>query len=230
MNDQKSRMAPHLTLKRKPETNEWVVQWVENGRVNDDKSYYTDDKQDAIGTMKDMQQRMDAMKAESLVDTLLSEASPDDRSLWGEEDEASAEADPDAEAFDKSVDKHRDVQRTDALWKRVKARQGEDEDEAPEGLPDVVNYYNVTLLTDKGSPVTSQIWASRVVAARFIVDAFKRGEASRGDKQAWDSPIIMAFIHVSDQTFRYNLPDDLEKLTREIGTEPQRGGSATVRR
>jgi len=33
---------------------EYIVQWIEKGKVNDDKSYYTDDKKDAIGTMQAM--------------------------------------------------------------------------------------------------------------------------------------------------------------------------------
>jgi hypothetical protein len=42
-------------LRRKSETNEWVVAAYVNGKFNDEKSYYTDDKQDAIKTMKMMQ-------------------------------------------------------------------------------------------------------------------------------------------------------------------------------
>lgn len=39
---------------------EYMVQWVENGKVNDAKSYYTQDKEDAVNTMRDMQRRIDA--------------------------------------------------------------------------------------------------------------------------------------------------------------------------
>jgi len=47
-----------LKLEKDKGTGEWVVKWIENGKFNDDKSYYTDDKEDAIGTMKDMATRI----------------------------------------------------------------------------------------------------------------------------------------------------------------------------
>ncbi len=41
-----------LRLKKDREWGEWIVQWIENGRVNDRKSYHTSDLEDASGTMK----------------------------------------------------------------------------------------------------------------------------------------------------------------------------------
>ena len=46
-----------LVLKRKSATNEWVVAWYENGKYSEKKSYYTNDKQDAIDTMASMKRR-----------------------------------------------------------------------------------------------------------------------------------------------------------------------------
>jgi hypothetical protein len=46
-----------LTLKRLPATNEWKVCWIEDGKLNEAKSYYTDDKKDAMDTMKVMQKQ-----------------------------------------------------------------------------------------------------------------------------------------------------------------------------
>jgi len=40
-----------LQVKRLAEWDEWVVQWVENRRVNDDRSYHTSDKDDAEATL-----------------------------------------------------------------------------------------------------------------------------------------------------------------------------------
>lgn len=39
---------------RKPDTNEWVVKWMTNGRRDENKTYYTDDKQDAFDTYEQM--------------------------------------------------------------------------------------------------------------------------------------------------------------------------------
>jgi len=39
---------------RKPETNEWVVKWMINGKRDENKTYYTDDKRDAFDTYKQM--------------------------------------------------------------------------------------------------------------------------------------------------------------------------------
>ena len=48
--------APHVELKlvRSREPGEWVVRYYENGKLNEDKSYYTNDKDDAIDTMNMM--------------------------------------------------------------------------------------------------------------------------------------------------------------------------------
>ena len=43
-----------LVLKKDPATQEFAVRWYEDGKYNEDKAYYTDDKQDAIDTMDDM--------------------------------------------------------------------------------------------------------------------------------------------------------------------------------
>jgi len=41
-----------LKVRKLPETNEWVVQWYEDGVYSEDKTYYTDDLEDAILTSK----------------------------------------------------------------------------------------------------------------------------------------------------------------------------------
>ncbi len=41
-----------LSIKRKPETNEWKVVWVEDGKYSEAKTYYTDDPEDAVGTLR----------------------------------------------------------------------------------------------------------------------------------------------------------------------------------
>lgn len=43
-----------LKIKRLPETNEYKVQWFEDGVLNEDRSYYTDDQEDARMTMRAM--------------------------------------------------------------------------------------------------------------------------------------------------------------------------------
>lgn len=43
-----------LSTVRKAETNEWIVKVYIDGKYDEDKTYYTDDKQDAIDTMKHM--------------------------------------------------------------------------------------------------------------------------------------------------------------------------------
>ena len=43
-----------LTIARKADTNEWLVKVYVNGKYSEDKTYYTDDKQDAIDTAKIM--------------------------------------------------------------------------------------------------------------------------------------------------------------------------------
>lgn len=47
-----------LILKKDPATQEFAVKWYEDGKYNEDKTYYTDDKQDAIDTMDDMIKRV----------------------------------------------------------------------------------------------------------------------------------------------------------------------------
>jgi len=41
-----------LKLRKLPETNEYQVAWYEDGKYNEDKTYYTDDLEDAILTSK----------------------------------------------------------------------------------------------------------------------------------------------------------------------------------
>jgi hypothetical protein len=48
----------HLKLSRKSDTDEWVVRYYENGKLNDYKSYYTNDKKDAQETMESMKRRL----------------------------------------------------------------------------------------------------------------------------------------------------------------------------
>jgi len=43
-----------LKIKRLPETNEWKVCWYEDGVLNEDRSYYTDDQEDALMTARAM--------------------------------------------------------------------------------------------------------------------------------------------------------------------------------
>lgn len=50
-----------LKLKRKPSTNEWMVVWLTNGRRNEDRTGYFDDKEDAMSTMKHMQAQADEL-------------------------------------------------------------------------------------------------------------------------------------------------------------------------
>lgn len=46
-----------LKLKRKASTDEWVVVWMEDGKRVEARCYYTDDKADAIYTMRHMHQQ-----------------------------------------------------------------------------------------------------------------------------------------------------------------------------
>ena len=41
-----------LRIKRDSEWNEWRVEWIQDGIYDEDKTYFTDDKQDAIDTKK----------------------------------------------------------------------------------------------------------------------------------------------------------------------------------
>jgi hypothetical protein len=47
-------MNVKLKIKHLPETNEWKVQWFEDGVLNEDRSYYTDDREDAEMTARAM--------------------------------------------------------------------------------------------------------------------------------------------------------------------------------
>lgn len=47
-----------IKMVRKPETDEWVVKVYVDGKYDEDKSYYTDDKKDAEDTMKLMKKEM----------------------------------------------------------------------------------------------------------------------------------------------------------------------------
>jgi len=47
-------MNVKLKVKRLPETNEWKVQWFEDDVLNEDRSYYTDDREDALMTARAM--------------------------------------------------------------------------------------------------------------------------------------------------------------------------------
>lgn len=55
---QNCNSAVTLRIKRNRDYDEWIVQWVENKKVDEDKSYYTDNKEDAEITMLDMQSRI----------------------------------------------------------------------------------------------------------------------------------------------------------------------------
>lgn len=47
-------MNVKLKVKRLPETNEWKVQWFEDDVLNEDRSYYADDREDALMTARAM--------------------------------------------------------------------------------------------------------------------------------------------------------------------------------
>ena len=49
----------YIRIVRRPETNEFVVTWYENGRLNEDKSYFTDDIKDAWDTFNHMKSQVD---------------------------------------------------------------------------------------------------------------------------------------------------------------------------
>ena len=53
-NTPKMQDKVRLTIARKSDTNEWLVKVYVNGKYSEDKTYYTDDKQDAIDTAKAM--------------------------------------------------------------------------------------------------------------------------------------------------------------------------------
>lgn len=43
-----------IKVRRLPETNEWKVEWLEDGELNEDRSYYTGDREDAEMTARAM--------------------------------------------------------------------------------------------------------------------------------------------------------------------------------
>jgi len=47
-----------MRMVRKASTNEWVVKVYYNGKFNEEASYYTEDRDDAIATMDDMLKRL----------------------------------------------------------------------------------------------------------------------------------------------------------------------------
>lgn len=47
-----------LKLAKDTDTGEYIVKWIENNRVNDDKSYFTNDLTDAMQTMDAMAKRL----------------------------------------------------------------------------------------------------------------------------------------------------------------------------
>lgn len=54
------RQVVKLRLRRKSETQEWVVRvWID-GRYSEEMTYYTDDKQDALSTMTAMSNQLTA--------------------------------------------------------------------------------------------------------------------------------------------------------------------------
>jgi len=63
----------NVLLKIKKGEYEYIVQWIEDGTVDDNKSYYasgleSEDLEDAIGTMKDMAQRVSARSDQPIRD------------------------------------------------------------------------------------------------------------------------------------------------------------------
>lgn len=60
-----STNVKHVVKKpvKNTETNEWVVKWYVDGKYDEDKTYYTDDKSDAEDTYKDMVDRANKMNA-----------------------------------------------------------------------------------------------------------------------------------------------------------------------
>jgi hypothetical protein len=42
-------METYLRIKKDRETGEWLVVWMEGGKRNEDKTYYCDDRDDAVG-------------------------------------------------------------------------------------------------------------------------------------------------------------------------------------
>lgn len=53
-------MKPRLTLKKNTDTQEWMVVWYDGNKRDESKTYYTDDKEDAMATMATMQKQIDS--------------------------------------------------------------------------------------------------------------------------------------------------------------------------
>ena len=45
---------------------EWVVKWMTNGKRNEDRTYYTDDKKDALDTMSEMIKQAEKFNQETV--------------------------------------------------------------------------------------------------------------------------------------------------------------------
>ena len=56
-----------LLLRKVPTTREWVVQWLENGKLNEERSYYTSSYQDALDTAGAMADEALALGADGVV-------------------------------------------------------------------------------------------------------------------------------------------------------------------
>lgn len=52
-------METYLRIKKNRDTDEWMVIWIEGGKRNEEKTYYTDDLDDAVFTALNMQDRHD---------------------------------------------------------------------------------------------------------------------------------------------------------------------------
>lgn len=53
----------YIRILKKTATGEFVVYWYENGKKNENKSYFTDDKEDAIGTFNAMKSHVDKVNS-----------------------------------------------------------------------------------------------------------------------------------------------------------------------
>jgi len=58
-----------LQLVKDEEWNEYIVKWIENGVFDDNKSYHTDDLDDAVTTMQDMANREELRQKNPIVRT-----------------------------------------------------------------------------------------------------------------------------------------------------------------
>lgn len=55
-----------LKTKRLPDTDEWKVCWYNDGVIDEDKSYYTDDHEDAVLTIRSMAEEAYQMGARTV--------------------------------------------------------------------------------------------------------------------------------------------------------------------